>query len=202
MIELLYGTGLRAQELVDLTLGQLDQPRQALRVIGKGNKERWVPYGDKAADALVAWCQQRSTLASPEETRVFVGRHGRALTTRTLRRRLMKRVNHLALTRRVTPHMIRHSFATHLLDGGADLRSIQELLGHASLSTTQRYTAVSVEHLRGTYEKRSPFWCLWHFSTEITPSPPRPGQPPRTKPYPPSPKSASYCLQSSRRRFC
>lgn len=156
MLELLYGSGLRAAELVSLDLLQVDLRARSVRVIGKGNKERTVPFGAKAEAALKAWLEVRPELAGAGERAMFVSRTGARLSDRGLRRRLHRRVLEVALGRRVTPHMLRHSFATHLLDGGADLRAIQELLGHASLSTTQRYTAVSVEHLRAVYDDAHP----------------------------------------------
>jgi integrase/recombinase XerC len=156
IFELLYGAGLRAQELVDLDLARVDAKRRTVRVVGKGNKERIVPFGSKALAALERWLAVRASIAVPGEDAVFVGPRGRRLTTRGLRLRLHRRAAEIALDRKVTPHVLRHSFATHLLDGGADLRTIQELLGHASLGTTQRYTAVSVEHLRAAYDRAHP----------------------------------------------
>lgn len=158
MIELLYGAGLRAAELVGIDLDDLDRSARTVRVIGKGNKERQVPYGKKAELALEHWLTHRPTVAAlgPGSAALFLNRDGERLTTRSLRRRLHARTHEVELDRRVTPHMLRHSFATHLLDGGADLRAIQELLGHASLGTTQRYTAVSVERLRAVYDQAHP----------------------------------------------
>lgn len=156
MLELLYGAGLRAAELVGMDLGSLDLGRKLVRVIGKGNKERQVPFGEKAKLALGRWLEVRGALANAGQEALFVGKRGERLSTRGLRRRLHRRVDEVELGRRVTPHMLRHSFATHLLDGGADLRAIQEMLGHASLATTQRYTAVSVEHLRSVYDRAHP----------------------------------------------
>lgn len=158
MLELLYGAGLRAAELVSLDVGSIDDRRGTLRVVGKGNKERSVPFGGKAQAALDAWRAERSRwLSDPSEAALFVGRGGRRLSDRGLRRRLRRRALEIALPRNVTPHALRHSFATHLLDGGADLRSIQALLGHASLGTTQRYTSVSVDRLRRVYDDAHPF---------------------------------------------
>jgi integrase/recombinase XerC len=156
MFELLYGAGLRAQELVDLDLNRIDLQKRRVRVLGKGNKERSVPFGKKAKTAIERWLAVRGSLALPDERAVFVSKDGGRLSTRGLRRRLHARVKRVGLERKVTPHVMRHSFATHLLDGGADLRAIQELLGHASLGTTQRYTAVSVEHLRKVYDSAHP----------------------------------------------
>jgi integrase/recombinase XerC len=161
MFELLYGAGIRAAELVSLDLEGVDLERRSVRVYGKGRKERIVPFGVSARDRLARWLDAREDLLARRkragERAVFVNAKGTRLTSRSLRRRLHRRVLAIALGRRVTPHMMRHSFATHLLDGGADLRSIQEMLGHASLSTTQRYTSISVEHLKTVYDKAHPF---------------------------------------------
>lgn len=158
MLELLYGAGLRAAELVGVDLNDLDLTGRSLRVVGKGDKERTVLFGRKAEGALARWLELRGQLGPSADAgdALFLNRTGGRLSARGLRRRLHRRVLEVGLGRRVTPHMLRHSFATHLLDGGADLRSIQELLGHASLSTTERYTAVSVEHLREVYERAHP----------------------------------------------
>ena len=157
MVELLYGAGLRAAELVGLDLQRLDLARNTTTVIGKGNKARLVPFGGKAKAALEAWLAVRpSVLVDASQPAVFVNYRGGRLSTRSLARRLRSRALEVALPRHVTPHMMRHSFATHLLDGGADLRSIQEMLGHSSLGTTQRYTSVSIEHLRDVYDAAHP----------------------------------------------
>ncbi|MFO0727011.1 MAG: tyrosine recombinase XerC [Myxococcota bacterium] len=160
MLELLYGAGLRAAELVALDLQRVDHARRTVRVLGKGRKERVVPYGEKAAVALDRWLNARAgllgALSRVSEPAVFVNARGTRLSARSLARRLAARRDAVDLGRRVTPHMLRHSFATHLLDGGADLRAIQTMLGHASLSTTQRYTAVSIEHLRDVYDRAHP----------------------------------------------
>jgi integrase/recombinase XerC len=161
MLELLYGAGLRASELVGLDVDRIDLLRSTVRVIGKGQKERLVPFGSKAKEAISAWLEVRPVVLakgrSIEERAVFLNASGGRLTTRSLARRLKARTDDAAIGRRVTPHMMRHSFATHLLTGGADLRAIQAMLGHASLSTTQRYTAVSIEHLREVYDRAHPF---------------------------------------------
>lgn len=157
MFELAYGSGLRAAELVSAELRDLDLAKGELRVVGKGNKERLVPFGRKARSALQAWLGSRSQLAPAGQSALFVGRGGDRLSSRGLRRRLHRRALEVATGRRVTPHMLRHSFATHLLEGGADLRAIQDMLGHASLATTQRYTSVSIDHLRSVYDRAHPF---------------------------------------------
>jgi integrase/recombinase XerC len=157
-LEVLYGGGLRVSELVGLSLGDLDLPGGAARVLGKGRKERLVPLGRKAREALSAYLSRRGELLREggAEDAVFLGRRGTRLTARQVARRLDGWVRAAALSRNVSPHALRHSFATHLLAGGADLRAIQELLGHRSLSTTQRYTHVSVEHLMKVYDAAHP----------------------------------------------
>ena len=157
MLELLYGAGLRAAELVRLNLGDVDLRRRAVTAVGKGSKTRRVPFGAKAEEALRRWLEVRAEFVTPEsEDAVFLNVRGGRLSDRGLRYRLRERVLRAGLGRNVTPHMLRHSFATHLLDGGADLRSIQTMLGHASLSTTQRYTSASIEHLRAVYDGAHP----------------------------------------------
>jgi integrase/recombinase XerC len=153
ILELAYGAGLRAMELVGLNVEDLDLARGEVRVRGKGGKERLVPFGRKAKMALQNWLSR----GGPSRGPLFTSRPGQRMSDRTLRRRLHRRVLEIGLGRRVTPHMLRHSFATHLLEGGADLRAIQEMLGHASSSTTQRYVAVSVDHLRAAYDQAHPF---------------------------------------------
>lgn len=164
MLELLYGAGLRASELVSLDLEAVDLRRRVVRVLGKGNKERIVPFGKKAKAALEdyllvrpALLERRSEAARGRaEGALFLNARGGRLSVRGLAQRLAERLEEVPLERRVTPHVLRHSFATHLLDGGADLRSIQAMLGHSSLGTTQRYTSVSVEHLRDVYQSAHP----------------------------------------------
>jgi len=157
LIELAYGAGLRAAELVGLDVDDVDFRRGELRVRGKGGKERIVPFGRKARAALEGYVGVRPRLGSPREPALFVGQRGTRLSTRGARRRLHRRALESAVGRHVTPHMLRHSFATHLLEGGADLRAIQDMLGHASLGTTQRYTAVSIDRLRAVYGHAHPF---------------------------------------------
>lgn len=161
MLEVLYGSGLRVSELVGLSLTSLDLKSGVVRVLGKGNKERICPLSDPAVEALTAWLSRRGELlAKPakkqDPSAVFLNFRGGRLTTRSVERHLDKYVRELALSRKLSPHALRHSFATHLLAGGADIRSIQELLGHASLSTTQRYTAVSFEQLQKVYDAAHP----------------------------------------------
>lgn len=164
MFELLYGAGLRAAELVSLDLESIDFQRQVVRVLGKGKKERIVPFGRKAKSALLDYlalrpellAQRPAAASGRSESAVFLNARGGRLSVRGLAQRLSARLEAAPVDRRVTPHVLRHSFATHLLDGGADLRSIQAMLGHSSLGTTQRYTSVSVEHLRDVYQSAHP----------------------------------------------
>jgi integrase/recombinase XerC len=155
MLELLYGAGLRCGELVSLDLDDVDSGARLIRVRGKGDKERIVPYGTRAQEALTAYLRWRSTLRARDGA-LFLNVRGSRLTDRSVRSLLRQRIRSLALALKVTPHTLRHAFATHLLERGADLRAIQELLGHASLSTTQRYTHVNARHLLSVYGKSHP----------------------------------------------
>ena len=161
LIELLYASGLRVGELVSLDWRDLDLSARVLRVLGKGGKERMVPFGAPAAAALRAWLAAwdgvRGEAALRDETMpVFLNARGGRLTDRSVRRILDRCVEAAAVATGVHPHTLRHSFATHLLEAGADLRAIQELLGHSSLSTTQRYTHVEVERLLAVYREAHP----------------------------------------------
>jgi integrase/recombinase XerC len=144
ILETLYSAGLRVSELASLNVGDWDVDSGIVRVMGKGRKERVAPIGQHAARALA------------QQAAMFLNKRGRRLTTRSIGRMLEKYLKQTGLDRLTTPHTLRHSFATHLLDGGADLRSVQELLGHKSLTTTQIYTHVSTKRLRDTYEKAHP----------------------------------------------
>ena len=155
ILELLYATGIRCAELVGLDLGDVDAAARTVRVLGKGSKERIVPFGEPAATALRAYLVARLN-ARPRSQALFVNARGGRLTDRWVRHIVTQRVKQVASTRRLSPHALRHSFATHLLERGADLRSIQELLGHASLSTTQRYTHVNARHILEIYKKTHP----------------------------------------------
>ncbi len=155
ILELLYGAGLRVGELVQLELGDVDREGRLLRVLGKGAKERIVPYGQRAAEALGLYLPWRRALGATTDA-LFVNQQGGRLTDRSVRLIVHRRIQQVALAARVTPHTLRHAFATHLLERGADLRAIQELLGHASLSTTQRYTHVNARHLLSVYSKTHP----------------------------------------------
>ena len=161
LLEVLYGSGVRVSELVGLDLTSIDLTAGTARVLGKGNKERIVPLGREARAALEAYLPVRSQLrgaraSAQDPSALFLGTHGNRLGVRQVQL-LVKRYGALATgSRKLHPHALRHSCATHLLDAGADLRSIQELLGHASLSTTQRYTHVSMDQLQAVYAKAHP----------------------------------------------
>lgn len=162
LLELLYGTGVRCSELVGLDTTDVDLDQRLLRVLGKGSKERVVPFGAVARNAVLRYLNARMQLLNALSQRasineaLFVNKNGGRLTDRSVRRLLGDRIKALALESRVSPHTLRHAFATHLLERGADLRTIQELLGHASLSTTQRYTHVNARHLLDIYRKTHP----------------------------------------------
>lgn len=157
ILELLYATGIRVSELCGLDLGDVDHGRQTLRVLGKGNKQRTVPYGTPAARALDAWLLERVELAEPTAgDAVFVGDRGRRIDQRVVRRIVHRALRVVEGAPDLGPHGLRHAMATHLLEGGADLRSVQELLGHASLATTQIYTHVSDARLRAAFQQAHP----------------------------------------------
>lgn len=158
MLELAYSCGLRCEEIVSLDVGALDFESEQLRVLGKGSKERLLPVGEPAQRALKRYEERgRQALAGdPRERALFLSKSGRRLSNSDVTRRLGLWVREAALAGGVSPHSLRHSFATHLLEGGADLRTIQELLGHASISTTQVYTRVDAARLRDAYAATHP----------------------------------------------
>jgi tyrosine recombinase XerC len=158
ILEILYGSGLRISELCGLRWENCLTDDGLLRITGKGNKERLVPMTPESLRRLQEYLDERRHRFPdlPETHPLFVSRRGTPLTTRSVARVIRHRIRQLTLLKRVTPHTLRHSFATHLLNGGADLRAVQELLGHASLSTTQVYTHLSREHLRKMYKKSHP----------------------------------------------
>jgi len=154
ILELLYSSGLRVSELVGLNSNQLDIDLGIVRVMGKGRKERIVPVGRKAIEVLKAYLEERGIMGGEEP--IFVNSLGGRLTARSVGRLIKKYSRHSGIFRKVSPHSLRHTFATHLLDAGADIREIQEMLGHSSLSTTQRYTHVSMGKLMEVYDKAHP----------------------------------------------
>lgn len=156
IVEVLYGTGMRVSELCLLDLTDIAWESRTMRVLGKGRKERVVPYGIPAERALSAWMSLRTELLSANSpAAVFLGVRGQRLDPRTARS-IVGRLTHDAGVPKLAPHGLRHSAATHVLEGGADLRAVQELLGHASLATTQQYTHVSVERLRSAFDQAHP----------------------------------------------
>jgi integrase/recombinase XerC len=152
ILELLYATGLRVSELTALDLEAVDRAERTVRVLGKGRKERIVPYGASAARALERYLAPRAARRGP----LFANGRGGRLTDRSVRNVVRRAARAAGVARRVTPHTLRHTFATHLLDAGADLRAIQELLGHSRLSTTQRYTHVGTDQLMRVYDAAHP----------------------------------------------
>jgi integrase/recombinase XerC len=154
VLETLYSTGIRASELTGMNRADIDQHDRLVRIRGKGRKERVVPIGQKALDAVDAYLSSKRNTIDPAA--VFTGPSGKRLTARTVQRILENYRKSLGLAQKASPHTLRHSFATHLLESGADLRAIQELLGHASLSTTQRYTHLNLDSLMETYDKAHP----------------------------------------------
>jgi len=156
MLELFYSSGLRLAELVGLDLDDLDFADRTVRVTGKGNKMRVLPVGRHALDAIREWLPVRLGLAKPDERAVFVSQRGRRLARRSVQARLERWAKARASARHLHPHLLRHSFATHLLESSGDLRAVQELLGHASISTTQVYTHLDFQHLATTYDKAHP----------------------------------------------
>jgi integrase/recombinase XerC/integrase/recombinase XerD len=162
LFEVAYGCGLRAEELVNLDVTDLDPDAEEMRVTGKGSKTRIVPAGEPAWRALERYLDQArpkltaTTSGTRAEPALFLSKSGRRLSTSDVRRRLRTSTQRVGVEAGVTPHTLRHSFATHLLEGGADLRAIQELLGHASISTTQTYTRIESGRLRRAYAKAHP----------------------------------------------
>lgn len=159
MLETMYSAGLRVSELVGVNDDDFDYDEQIVRVRGKGRKERISPMGSFAIKALQQYAGVRtrhSSFANRRDAPVFVNKFGKRLTTRSVGRMLEKHIQTTGLDQRTSPHTLRHSFATHLLDAGADIRSVQELLGHRNLATTQIYTHVSAANLRAIYEKAHP----------------------------------------------
>jgi integrase/recombinase XerC len=158
MVEMLYASGARVAELCGLDLGDIDYDRQTIRVLGKGNKERTIPLGNPAMKALNAWLKDGRDLLknSLSGNAVFLGARGKRIDQRTVRTVVYNALQAIEGVERMGPHALRHSAATHLLEGGADLRTVQEILGHASLATTQIYTHVSTERLQKAFKQAHP----------------------------------------------
>lgn len=158
IVETLYATGLRVSELVGLNVEDIDLKENLVRVLGKGKKERIVPIGEKAKKSVVRYLGMRSALTgdTDSEKGLYLNRQGGRLSARSVERLIRKYIKRSGLQKTVTPHVLRHTFATHLMGAGADMRGIQELLGHTSLSTTQKYTHINLENVMKTYDKSHP----------------------------------------------
>ena len=158
ILEMLYATGARVGELCGLDFNDIDYDRQTIRVLGKGNKERTIPFGNPALRALTSWLKQgRDQIAQSQSgDAVFIGARGKRIDQRTVRTVVYEALSAIEGIERMGPHALRHSAATHLLEGGADLRTVQEILGHASLATTQIYTHVSTERLQKAFKQAHP----------------------------------------------
>jgi integrase/recombinase XerC len=156
IMELFYSSGLRLAELVGLSLTDVDLADRTVRVLGKGSKTRIVPVGRKAVETIRTWLRERAALADIDETALFVGKFGERLKPRAIQLRIAHWAKRAGLPSRVYPHLFRHSFATHLLESSKDLRGVQELLGHADISTTQVYTHLDFAHLARTYDASHP----------------------------------------------
>jgi len=156
VMELFYGCGLRLSELTGLELGDIDWQQGTVSVTGKGRKQRHVPFGGKAEAALKQWLQHRPAQADQHEKALFTSRNGKRISNSSIQQRLKKRALQQGVGISLYPHMLRHSFASHMLESCNDLRAVQELLGHANLSTTQIYTHLDFQHLAGVYDKAHP----------------------------------------------
>jgi integrase/recombinase XerC len=156
ILELFYSSGLRLSELAALDVAQVQTSDRLLEITGKGAKTRRVPIGSKALQAIDTWLQVRTGLSSLDETALFVSRRGTRLSPRSIEQRIALRARQQGMPRHVHPHMLRHSFASHLLESSGDLRAVQELLGHADIGTTQIYTHLDFQHLAQVYDKAHP----------------------------------------------
>jgi integrase/recombinase XerC len=156
MLELLYSSGLRLAELTDLNCGDVDIHEATVHVTGKGNKDRIVPVGRLALQAIAIWNKSRVQLAAPEEKALFVSKRGTRISGRSVQARVTHWAKAQGIDTKVSPHLFRHSFATHMLESSHDLRGVQELLGHANISTTQVYTHLDFQHLAQIYDKTHP----------------------------------------------
>jgi integrase/recombinase XerC len=158
ILETLYSTGIRVSELVGINFSDIDETGQAIVIRGKGRKERIVPLGSHAMAAVAHYTSvlQTNNIPSASDDPLFINKHSTRLSTRSVRRKVSKYLEQVGLDPAISPHTLRHSFATHLLDNGADLRSVQELLGHQSLSTTQIYTHLTTKRMRESYDQSHP----------------------------------------------
>jgi integrase/recombinase XerC len=155
ILELMYSSGIRVGELVNLTLDNLNIEKRELKLLGKGSKERIVPVGKKAIQSVLEYLEKRQVL-KPKTDKVFLNNRGAKISERSIGRIVKKFAQAACLSKNISPHALRHSFATHLLGSGADLRAIQDMLGHSSLSVTQKYTHTSIERIMNVYDKTHP----------------------------------------------
>ena len=191
MLEVLYSSGIRVSELVELEMADIDLQEGVLRVRGKGRKDRLTPIGSQAIKAVQRYFELRAqepkcNNASPDQSRVFLNKHGESLSTRSVRRKLDKYLVQAGLDPGISPHTLRHSFATHLLNNGADLRSVQELLGHQSLSTTQVYTHLSTARMKEVYDAAHPRAQVASAADPVAPAPSPYAHPSASTPTPPA----------------
>ena len=156
MFELMYSSGLRLAELVSLNLGDIDFSQQQLIVTGKGNKTRYLPVGSKACEAVKRWLKDRGNLLRGGDNALFISKLGKRISTRNVQSRLNQLIKRQDIDQHLSPHTLRHSFATHMLESSGDLRAVQELLGHANISTTQVYTHLDFQHLAKVYDAAHP----------------------------------------------
>ncbi|MEC9375204.1 MAG: tyrosine recombinase XerC [Pseudomonadota bacterium] len=156
IMELLYSSGLRLAELVNLNINDIDLADKTVRVTGKGKKQRIIPVGRFACDAIKVWLKDRAQMANQDELATFVGKRGSRISPRTIQSMITRRARVAGLPQRVHPHLFRHSFATHVLESSSDLRAVQEMLGHSDISTTQVYTHLDFQHLAQIYDKAHP----------------------------------------------
>ncbi len=156
IMELFYSSGLRLSELTNLDISDVDLDERTLKATGKGNKERYLPVGRKAQEAIITWKKNRSSLAKIDESALFVSKRGTRISARSVQDRLNYWRKKQGLEQHIHPHKLRHSFASHILESSGDLRAVQELLGHADISTTQIYTHLDFQHLANVYDKAHP----------------------------------------------
>ena len=156
MLELFYSSGLRLSELVALNLNSFEEDFQRVTVLGKGSKERILPVGRKAREAIRLWLSARATLPVKDEQALFLSKRGERISHRQVQNRVKQQAREQGMPTSVHPHMLRHSFASHLLESSGDLRAVQELLGHSDISTTQIYTHLDFQHLADVYDKAHP----------------------------------------------
>ena len=156
ILELMYSSGLRLSELINLNITDIDLSDATVNVLGKGNKERVIPIGRYAIKALKKWLQSKNSIKHSDSDALFISKHGSRLSARSVQSRLDYWAKQQGISTKIYPHMLRHSFATHLLESSQDLRGVQELLGHANISTTQIYTHLDFQHLAQIYDQTHP----------------------------------------------